>query len=445
MALQDEQQIRTASSDNHSLVTVNIHSDRLPRSNLQPTALDAAALQEKYPIEQQKFKMQVLKQPKCGPTWNGLEEQGDQVGSPDRAQSSSTPTVSSHQQQKALGSPCFSCLSSFRIFVIYHSSLISLYLCLQMLISVAGAFQVEGPCVPLVVRPGGEAKLRCSLWPPQNVGNMQITWTKSPHHQVVHLYKDGSDKPQKASPKYFGRTKLVRNATDNSTVTLKICNVQSSDSGQYRCAFQHGSDYNDTMIELRVEGAAYFSKLAISFIVLVVIVLLILFLIGCKKRNELKSWCKNRSSKSQPSPSQAIQHPYVPAPNTDPEDDELHSVATNGSADTSTTTVDTHDAIPGETSTNPTEDPYPSGTTTVNTLLTADSESANAYDSKAHDSTYCDSYDSASPDAEACGSAHAALLAAEDKNELLSKYDSQKQVEMQVFAVNWQVYNPEYH
>nr|KAF6324837.1 hypothetical protein mMyoMyo1_008294 [Myotis myotis] len=35
-------------------------------------------------------------------------------------------------------------------------------------------------------------------------------------------------------------------------VVLRIFNVQLSDSGQYRCAFQHGSFYSDTMIELKV-------------------------------------------------------------------------------------------------------------------------------------------------------------------------------------------------
>ena len=80
----------------------------------------------------------------------------------------------------------------------------------------------------------------------------------------------------------------------------------------------------------------------------------------------------------------------------------------------------------------------------MDTFLTADSESANACDSEAHDSAYSDSYDSASLGAEACGSDVASFLAAEVKNKLLSKYDSQKQVEMQVFTLNRQIYNPEY-
>ncbi|XP_070282982.1 selection and upkeep of intraepithelial T-cells protein 1-like isoform X2 [Myotis yumanensis] len=35
-------------------------------------------------------------------------------------------------------------------------------------------------------------------------------------------------------------------------VILRILNVQPSDNGQYRCAFQNGSFYSDTVIELKV-------------------------------------------------------------------------------------------------------------------------------------------------------------------------------------------------
>ncbi|KAF6104343.1 hypothetical protein HJG60_011300 [Phyllostomus discolor] len=355
MALQDEQQIRTASSDNQSLVTANIHSDRLPRSSLQPTALDATALQEKYPIErQEEFKMQVLKDPKCGPTWNGLEEQGGLVGSPGRAQSSSIPTVSSHQH-KALGSPCYSHLRRQRASTVYHGILISVCLCLQMPI-VAAALQAQGPCHRMMDILDGKADLFCKL---------------------------------------------------------------------NNCTFKNGR---------KVEDAESINMI-IKIVVFAVLVI-ILILIGLSiKRNELKNFFKNRSSKSQPSPSQAIQSPYVPTPNTDPADDDLHSIATDGSADIAAT----HDSISGETSASPTEDPYPSGTATVDTSLTADSESMPMIPRPVTPESICDSYDSISLGAEACGTDVTVFLAAEVKNKLLSKHDSQKQVEMQVFAVNRQV------
>ncbi|KAM5316470.1 uncharacterized protein AAES06_017097 [Glossophaga mutica] len=417
--------------------------------------------------------MQVLEEPKCGPTWSGLEKQGGQVGSPGRAQSSSTPTVSSHQH-KALGSPCFSHLRRQQVSTVYLGSLISIFLYLQMPILAAGKeLLVQGPCRPLIDILDGKTDLTCKLQYPKNVENIQKTCATFPDYKLVYQCEDGRDGPEKAMTE-FADLQVIRAGPEmcNGTRTLTL----SNNSWYYNCTFKNGSS---SSAEQKVEDAEFIS-MTVLIMVSAVTVLILLILIGLRiKRNKLKTaaktvsasvaiivivpvlavirlianvfnknnWWKNRSSRSQPSlchrTSLAIQPSYVPAPNTDPEDD-LHSVATDGNADTATATADAHDSVPGETSINPTEDPYPSGTATVDTFLTADSESDNAYDSEAQDSTYCDSYDSVSLGAEACGSAVAAFLEAEVKNEPLSKYDSQKQVEMQVFAMNRQVYNPEY-
>ncbi|XP_070281809.1 butyrophilin-like protein 2 isoform X2 [Myotis yumanensis] len=152
-------------------------------------------------------------------------------------------------QHKPLISPCLGHLRRQKISTIYHGSLISLYLCFQMVI---GAFQVQGPHDPLVAMLGGEAELPCFLSPPQRIKNMKITWTRSLPSRVVHLYEDGRDKPEEAVAEYLGRTELVKNVMHKGIVVLKILNVQPSDNGQYRCVIQHGSFYSDTMIELKV-------------------------------------------------------------------------------------------------------------------------------------------------------------------------------------------------
>ncbi|XP_036898835.1 uncharacterized protein LOC118984777 [Sturnira hondurensis] len=273
----------------------------------------------------------------------------------------------------------------------------------------------------------GKLDLFCKLQYTQNVKNIRETCSKYPHSKVVYLCEDRREMPEEAMREYAGLPVIGEFEMCNGTRNLTF----SNNSWQSNCISKNGSSSSIEPEEKVSEPSA-------------VTVIVILALLSVLLPNIYVNWCKNRSSKSQPSPShlssQAIQPPYVPARDTDPEDDDLHSVATDGSADTATATADTHDAVPGETSVNPTEDPYPSGTTTMDTFLTADSESVNAYDS-----AYCESYDSASLDAETCGSAVAAFPGAEDKNDLLSKYDSQKQVEMLVFAVNQQVYNPEYH
>uniref|UniRef100_G1Q634 Ig-like domain-containing protein n=1 Tax=Myotis lucifugus TaxID=59463 RepID=G1Q634_MYOLU len=151
-----------------------------------------------------------------------------------------------------------------QVSTIYHGSRISLYLCLQMLIMGAGAFQVQGPHEPLVAILGGEAELPCFLLPPQNVKNMEISWTRYLPSDVVHLYEDGRDKPEEAMKEYFKRTELKRNVTHKGIVVLRIFNIQLSDSGQYRCAFQHGSFYSDTVIELKVAALGSHPQLLVE-------------------------------------------------------------------------------------------------------------------------------------------------------------------------------------
>ncbi|XP_073937896.1 butyrophilin subfamily 1 member A1-like isoform X3 [Castor canadensis] len=139
-----------------------------------------------------------------------------------------------------------------RVFITYHRSLLSLYLGLQMSSLVAGAFQIRGPHEPVVAMLGGEAELPCFLTPSQNAKYMRISWSRSMSSQVVHVYKDGRDHPEGVMEQYSGRTKLMKDAISKGIVVLRILNVQTSDNGLYRCGFQHGSFYNDTLIELKV-------------------------------------------------------------------------------------------------------------------------------------------------------------------------------------------------
>nr|KAF6343062.1 hypothetical protein mPipKuh1_010781 [Pipistrellus kuhlii] len=164
----------------------------------------------------------------------------------------------------ALGSPCLSDLRRQQASPIYHGSLISLYLCLQMFILVAGAFQVKGPHEPMVAMHGGEADLSCILKPRQNIKNMKISWIRTLPSQVVHLYEDGRDKPEKAMGEYLGKTELLKNAMNKGIAVLRILNVQPSDSGQYRCAIQHGSFYSDAVIELKVAALGSHPQLLVE-------------------------------------------------------------------------------------------------------------------------------------------------------------------------------------
>lgn len=101
---------------------------------------------------------------------------------------------------------------------------------------------------------GGVAELPCFLLPPQNVKDMKISWTRSLPSQVVYLYEGGVGKPEEAMEEYFRRTELVTDKMHTGVVILRILNVQHSDGGQYRCAFQHDTFYSDKEFELKVGG-----------------------------------------------------------------------------------------------------------------------------------------------------------------------------------------------
>ncbi|XP_014398748.1 PREDICTED: uncharacterized protein LOC102249966 isoform X3 [Myotis brandtii] len=201
------------------------------------------------------------------------------------------PFPMSHQHN-ALGSPCLSHLRRQRVSPIYHGSLISLYLCFQMFILVAGAFQVQGPHEPMVAMLGGEAELSCILVPRQSTKYMKISWTRTLPSQVVHLYEDGQDKPEKAMEEYLGRTQLVKNVMHKGIMVLRILNVQPSDSGQYRCVIQHGSFYSEAVIELKVAVAAPISVTEPTNTTLIILVICMALLtsitIGLYLNNRLK-------------------------------------------------------------------------------------------------------------------------------------------------------------
>ncbi|EPQ10841.1 Butyrophilin-like protein 2 [Myotis brandtii] len=131
-------------------------------------------------------------------------------------------------------------------------------------LSIVGAFQVQGPHEPLVAMLGGEAELPCFLLPPQNIKNMEISWTRSLPSHVVHLYEDGRDKLEEVMKEYLGRTQLVKNFMDKGMVVLRILSVQPSDNGQYRCTFQHGSFYSGAVIELKVAALGSHPQLLVE-------------------------------------------------------------------------------------------------------------------------------------------------------------------------------------
>uniref|UniRef100_A0A5F8GV22 Immunoglobulin V-set domain-containing protein n=1 Tax=Monodelphis domestica TaxID=13616 RepID=A0A5F8GV22_MONDO len=81
---------------------------------------------------------------------------------------------------------------------------------------------------------------------------MKVIWFQS--LDIVHYYEDGQDKFDNQSPKFQGRTELVKDAITRGNVTLRIWNITASDQGHYKCHFDDGLYQEEAGIELLVSG-----------------------------------------------------------------------------------------------------------------------------------------------------------------------------------------------
>uniref|UniRef100_A0A5F8H4R7 Immunoglobulin V-set domain-containing protein n=1 Tax=Monodelphis domestica TaxID=13616 RepID=A0A5F8H4R7_MONDO len=79
---------------------------------------------------------------------------------------------------------------------------------------------------------------------------MKVIWFQS--LEIVHHYEDGQDKFDDQSPKFQGRTELVKDAITRGNVTLRIWNITASDQGHYKCHFDDGLYQEEAGIELLV-------------------------------------------------------------------------------------------------------------------------------------------------------------------------------------------------
>ncbi|XP_027704021.1 butyrophilin-like protein 2 isoform X3 [Vombatus ursinus] len=125
-------------------------------------------------------------------------------------------------------------------------------------ITSSGTFTVSGPLFqPIRAWVGEDVQLSRQLSPKMDVQGMIVKWVRGP--LVVHLYRMGQEMEEVQAPAFQGRTKMLRQDMAEGKVTVRIHQVQLSDTGQYACYFQEGSFYNETSFDLQVaerqEGA----------------------------------------------------------------------------------------------------------------------------------------------------------------------------------------------
>uniref|UniRef100_UPI00398E77F5 butyrophilin subfamily 1 member A1-like isoform X2 n=1 Tax=Pristiophorus japonicus TaxID=55135 RepID=UPI00398E77F5 len=127
-------------------------------------------------------------------------------------------------------------------------------LLLGIFFSVYGKFTVTGPTHPVVAIVGEDVLLKCQLVPDISVSNMVVRWLKSDIGLAVHMYRNGEDDTAAQDHDYRGRTELFKDELTKGNVSLRIKNTRVFDEGKYICSVDDETDFEETVIELKVGG-----------------------------------------------------------------------------------------------------------------------------------------------------------------------------------------------
>ncbi len=111
-----------------------------------------------------------------------------------------------------------------------------------------------GPAGPVLAVAGEDVILPCSVKPSISVVDMRVEWFRLDLKDSVHLYEDHVDKNTNQIQSYRGRTELIHQELQRGDASLKLSSVRVSDEGRYKCFIQSKSWYDDTTVNVSVEG-----------------------------------------------------------------------------------------------------------------------------------------------------------------------------------------------
>ncbi|KAM6236038.1 butyrophilin subfamily 1 member A1-like [Porphyrio hochstetteri] len=116
-------------------------------------------------------------------------------------------------------------------------------------------FNVTGPPGPITVAVGEDVVLPCRFSPAQPVQDVEVTWFREHFSPFVHRYRGGQDQYGEQMLPYQGHTELLKDGLAEGSVDLKIFRVRISDRGNYTCFVRYHSDYDETVVELKVTAS----------------------------------------------------------------------------------------------------------------------------------------------------------------------------------------------
>ncbi len=102
---------------------------------------------------------------------------------------------------------------------------------------------------------GEDVILPCSVKPSISVVDMRVEWYRLDlTNSLVHLYDDHVDKNTDQIQSYRGRTELNPQELQRGDASLKLSSVRVSDEGRYKCFILSKSWFDDTTVNVSVEG-----------------------------------------------------------------------------------------------------------------------------------------------------------------------------------------------
>ncbi len=115
-----------------------------------------------------------------------------------------------------------------------------------------------GPAGPVLAVAGEDVILPCSVKLNISVVDMRVEWFRLDLKDSVHLYEDHVDRNTDQFQSYRGRTELNHQELQRGDASLKLSSVRVSDEGLYKCFIQSKSWYDDTTVNVSVEGEKTF-------------------------------------------------------------------------------------------------------------------------------------------------------------------------------------------
>uniref|UniRef100_A0A803JAA9 Butyrophilin-like 2 n=1 Tax=Xenopus tropicalis TaxID=8364 RepID=A0A803JAA9_XENTR len=139
-------------------------------------------------------------------------------------------------------------MAGLRITTIF--TFMSLIITLQT--SSAQRFDIKVTETPVIAPVGSDADLGCSLVPADSAESMTIKFHRGDPNSYVYVYNKNPYDPGSQDEKYKDRTEFLTENIRQGQVTLKIKNVQPSDTGSYTCLFVAPNHYSTGIVELQL-------------------------------------------------------------------------------------------------------------------------------------------------------------------------------------------------